>query len=370
MIHTANNTKLQDALRNGITLQELFNTYKVRSKRHKKYDNLILFKYSTIDAPPWLEIIPRESRGIILDESDNWKCVSRPYDKFFNYQEVWADPIDWTNAICLEKLDGSLMVLYFYDNQWMVASSGTPDASGNVNDMDFTFSELFWKVWSELGYVLPNNTDMCYMFELMTPYNRIVVSHEKNRLVLHGARVISSGEEVYPEKAANPEWEVVRSYSLNSIKAILDAAKNLKGIETEGFVIVDSNWNRIKVKSPDYVAMSQLKEGFNLRRILEIVRGNEGSEVLAYFPEYTKMYNEVENKYSNLIKNLQEAWDINQHHKSQKEFALAIKDEPMSGILFSLRAGKIDSIKHGLATIHIDRIIDHLKLKEIAINNE
>ncbi len=78
-----------------------------------------------------------------------------------------------------EKLDGSLMVLYFYDRAWHVQSSGTPDASGEVNGFGFSFAELFWKVWNEQGYQLPQETDCCFMFELMTRYNRIVVRQKR-----------------------------------------------------------------------------------------------------------------------------------------------------------------------------------------------
>src|SRR5689334_3182288 len=58
--------------------------------------------------------------------------------------EKWADEIDWATATVYEKLDGSLVTLYWcaaprchphittsrYEQEWNVSSSGVPDASG------------------------------------------------------------------------------------------------------------------------------------------------------------------------------------------------------------------------------------------------
>jgi exo-beta-1,3-glucanase (GH17 family) len=44
---------------------------------------------------------------------------------------------------------------------------------------------------------------------------------------------------------------------------------------------------------------------------------------------------------------------IERHQKieSQKEFAIAVKGYPFSGILFSLRAGKVNSAKEAMSSI-------------------
>jgi hypothetical protein len=52
------------------------------------------------------EPIVRESRGVILDEADDWRVVARAFDKFFNYGESGADEIDWGTARVQEKVDG------------------------------------------------------------------------------------------------------------------------------------------------------------------------------------------------------------------------------------------------------------------------
>jgi hypothetical protein len=45
-----------------------------------------------------------------------------------------AAAIDWTNAVVTEKLDGSLVTLYWYQGGWQVASTGTPDGGSKYAD--------------------------------------------------------------------------------------------------------------------------------------------------------------------------------------------------------------------------------------------
>lgn len=50
---------------------------------------------------------------MLLDEDDDWRVLSFPYEKFFNYNEKNAAKLDWSTAKAYDKVDGSLMVLYW-----------------------------------------------------------------------------------------------------------------------------------------------------------------------------------------------------------------------------------------------------------------
>lgn len=69
-------------LLSGKTLADLQAKYSVTPRRHGKFPNLVLLKYSQINSP-MDEPLVQECRGIILDESDHWRPVSVPYFKFF-----------------------------------------------------------------------------------------------------------------------------------------------------------------------------------------------------------------------------------------------------------------------------------------------
>src|SRR4051812_48509806 len=105
---------VQEALRSGAeTLATLEAKYAISAKRHGKYPQLVQLKYDQISSP-FAEPLVRECRGIVLDEADGWRIVARPFDKFFNLGEQLAAEIDWASARPLEKLDGSLAIVYFY----------------------------------------------------------------------------------------------------------------------------------------------------------------------------------------------------------------------------------------------------------------
>jgi tRNA splicing ligase len=112
--------------------KKLEEQHRITIRAHKTYENLISLTYNQLKSDLKNPIV-RQCRGIILDTSDNFQVISFPYEKFFNYCEGGAAKIDWKTARVTEKVDGSLMILYFYKDQWHISSSGTPDASGNVH---------------------------------------------------------------------------------------------------------------------------------------------------------------------------------------------------------------------------------------------
>jgi len=84
--------------------------YNLNIKRHPKYTNLVSFCYDTIESPRADPII-MESRGLILNEDDNWNIVAFPFTRFFNEGEFYAAPIDWSTASVQEKVDGTLIIM-------------------------------------------------------------------------------------------------------------------------------------------------------------------------------------------------------------------------------------------------------------------
>jgi len=180
-----------------------------------------------------------------------------PYRKFFNYGEGHAAPIDWATAQVNEKLDGSLMTVYHYCGQCHVASSGLPDASGPAHVGAMSFAELFWQTWQSLAYQLPAHEDRSYMFELMTPQNRIIVHHAAPRIVLHGgARPPDLCRARSRAGRRRAGLGCVRSFPLTSFAECLSAAAGLKPIGvSEGYVRARCRVQPRQVKSPQYVAL-------------------------------------------------------------------------------------------------------------------
>jgi T4 RnlA family RNA ligase len=375
---------LLDCDKQGVELEDiaikLEKDYAISMKQSVKYPNLYLFKYDQIESQMGLAIV-QECRGLILDSSKEWKIVAFPFTKFFNYGEGHAAKINWDTARVQEKLDGSLMTVYWYDGQWNVATSGNPDAAGEVNGCGFTFNELFWKTW----YAQKLPVDMLdhgitYMFELTSPFNRVVVPHREAKLSLIGVRVLEypSGENSETEDVEDcarfyPELNPVREFELNSFENILKSFEAIDGLRQEGYVVVDAEFRRVKVKHPQYVALHHLKDsmGGGNKSMVRIVVANEGSEFLTYFPEFKEMYDNVKDRFDKFIDGLDEVYDIlydaangNKGKVNRKEFALQATKTRLPGYFFARLDGRVTNVRDYIRTMQIDNVMIALNLKE------
>lgn len=367
---------LQNYLCNGGTLEELKAKYAIDATRHKLYPNLVLLKYNQVESP-FAEPLVRSARGIILDEADHWRVICLRFDKFFNYGEGHAASIDWKTARVQEKVDGSLVTLYFYDNKWHVATSGSPEASGQVGEWKFTFADLFWQTFNEMGLKVPAyNTELCPSFELTSKFNRVVVPHDKSKLTLIGLFLRDQLIEIpldsddfvnVPDLCTYP---IVKSFKLSSFDEITTSFAKIDPLSQEGYVVTscmsDGTVNRNKCKHPGYVALHHLKDSWGPRRIVEIIRAGEVAEFCAYFPEYADQFNDTKVRYEQLVQNLNDTYDELKHISVQKDFALAVQAQKclVPSALYSLRAGKSDSIKQHLANLPIQSLMKVLGLKD------
>ena len=363
---------LQEFLRNNNP--EDLQKIGVYHRQHPKYPNLYQFTYDQIESDGHkTNPLVIESRGVILDRDNDWSVVARPFDRFFNLGESCAAKVDWDSSRIQEKVDGSLCIVYYYDGNWQVATKGTPDASGNVNGYSFTFAELFWKVAKDQGVAQWLNErhwfkDTTFLFELTTMFNRVVVRHKESKLTLIGVRRIEDGVEMLTgwhngDEVLNP----VRDYHFKSQEEMLQFAKNLNGTEGEGFVVVDKNWNRVKVKGENYLALAHMKDGFGPRRVLEIVRNAELEEFKKYldtFPEMQPLFDEVKGKFETFASEIEAQYETIKDISDQKEFALKAVNSKLSGALFQKRKMGV-SIKKYMAEMNIKHLADILNLKEM-----
>jgi RNA ligase len=62
-------------------------------------------------------------RGTILDSEGN--IVASSFPKFFNYEELNPEQIPNQDFDIYEKMDGSLGILFNYENEWIIATRGS-----------------------------------------------------------------------------------------------------------------------------------------------------------------------------------------------------------------------------------------------------
>lgn len=247
----------------------------------KKEGNYALFRYF-VDAD-FSDPVVQEARGIILD-MERLEVVCWPFRKFGNFDESYADKIDWESAVVQEKIDGSIMKLWFdvKADRWRLSSNGMIDASEALTKASFgikqiSFEDLFYSALSNAGIDTEEkrklwekqlNKENTYIFELVSPYNRIFIRYDTNAIYHIGTRNNCTGQESAEDIGImHPE-----SFPLNSLQECLTAVKNLNhGCDTdqirqEGFVVVDMNYNRIKIKTPEYLLQHRMMTSENISK--------------------------------------------------------------------------------------------------------
>lgn len=107
-----------------------------------KWKGFVSFKYNQIRSD-FSNPIVREARGAVFVE-DTWECVSRAFDKFFNYAEPNASIIDWVTARVMEKVDGSLMRIFYCEGEWyLITNSGIDAYTAPTGDINYpTFGAI------------------------------------------------------------------------------------------------------------------------------------------------------------------------------------------------------------------------------------
>jgi len=323
-------------------------------------DGLVSLKYNQIESPMH-EPCVADCRGLVVEEANPSRVVAMAYRKFWNLGEKHADPIDWSTARVAEKLDGSLMTMYWHDGRWCVASSGHPTAGGSYGAADVTFRDVFWETFRSLNYDEPEEylRDHWFIFELCRADNRIVVRYDEPRLVLHGARSARTGAEVDHGRlavwGATYGWEVVRSWSPAEAtpKWVTASAASTDPLALEGYVVTDAAFRRVKVKNPRYVEIHHLRGNRSPRSVVELWKAGEIGEVLTHFPEMRPDFDAVTEPLESHIANVTAAWAANQNVTNRKDFAMAVKALPLNACLFRMFTDRPDGdpTEHVRATV-------------------
>jgi hypothetical protein len=346
-------------------LEALAARLSLQVRRHREHPSLALLKYSMIDSPMGDPVV-RQCRGIVVDEADGFRPVAYPFDKFFNYHEGHAARLDWSTARVFDKADGILCTLYAYGGRWHVASAALPDASGTLRGAGRSIAEAFWGVFRDRGYALPERDDHCFMFELCLPSDPVLVRHREPRLLAHGARELGSFAEVACEPFAERHgWEGVGAHPVASLDEAVRAARALAPTSGEGFVARDARFQRVKIKSPAFVALHHMRGATNLRHLLEVVRTNEGDEFLAYFPEARPAWRAVRERFEALRRDAEAALAAGAA-LDDRAFGLATKHLPYAPMLFAVRKGRAASVGELLATCSLSALEKNLGLGQLA----
>ncbi len=207
----------------------------------------------------------QEARGIIID-TERLSVVCFPFRKFGNHNEYYADEIDWDTARVQEKVDGSIIKLWYNElrGAWQFSTNGMIDA--DYAEIEGLSGRNFGEIIREADNYgnIPFDSlrrDTTYIFELVSPQTKVIVEYGKTTLYHIGTRNNLTGVESESDIGIRKP----ASYPLRSLSECIDAARALnsqaegEAVEAEGYVVVDALYRRVKVKSPNYLMQHRLR---------------------------------------------------------------------------------------------------------------
>lgn len=259
--------QIQKFLRSGKTLSDLYQRYEIQSTVSKQQDKVV-FNYRVLS--PLDSLIVQESRALVL-ENETWNVVSKSPNAFFAIEEHYAQPVidkfDWSTAKAMTKLDGALVTFYYWKNEWCVCTRYSTDGDLLIYTMNASPSNLTWRELAELciqdmgstwdEFTSKLNPDIFYTFEITSPENRVVVIYTERRLTLVAAIERDTLEEIDIYKLEYPPLKVpfVKIKNLEDAKKLIE--KNSDPLSHEGYILIDGNFNRLKLRNPKFLQMLQ-----------------------------------------------------------------------------------------------------------------
>jgi RNA ligase len=241
-----------------------------------------------------------QCRGLVTDTDGN--VVARPFKKFFNMEEGKHTPTSEFDVY--EKMDGSLIIVFWYGGGWVVASRGS-----FTSEQSLAASKVFF---DKLDHNF--SIGITYLFEFTAKWNRIVVDYgdEDNLTLLGAIRTDDETEATYEQLemiARGANCDVVKRYD-----GIKDYS-TLKGIikdNQEGFVVRFSNGDRMKIKGEEYLRLHKIMTEVSTKSVWEVLsNGGNMEDLLKDVPDefYTKIkeyekslivqFNKLEEEYQN-----------------------------------------------------------------------
>jgi len=318
-------------------------------------------------------------RSVIYRKSDYYP-LSLGFHKFTNYNENithFPVPTSLNNSIIIDKIDGSCVICSYHNNTFNIRTRGTKEYTSLQNKQDFEY--VFNKKYPQIQKYLKDNSDVCLLFEIVSPNQKIVLNYEQIDLFLIGANC-----KLTYELKSQFELDGISSYlsikrpkyyQFDDLSSLLNTIRTMKNIEG---CIIYSDKGLHKVKSEQYLKLHTFKSNATFKNILELYIDNNypSFEVFKKFiidhfdwecwQMVDSIVSDIINIKINIDSNIENIKDFVYHHvkTDQKTFAfIAIKEynKKYIKVVFLLRNKKQinDKIIKSLIKEHYEELNEY-----------
>ncbi|MDC1068685.1 RNA ligase [Candidatus Kapabacteria bacterium] len=278
--------------------KEILNKYieegLVRVQTHPNED-LSIYNYTQkVQFDSLWDEVTLACRGLILDAHN--RVIARPFAKFFNLGEKVNQVIPEESFEVFEKLDGSLGILYWVNDEPYISTRGSFDSEQSV------IATRVLK--SKYSHVIESlDKSITYLFEIIYPDNRIVVDYGGlEDIILIGLVNNKTGDEIDLPEIGFP---IVKKHNgLSDINKL----KSLEEDNREGFVIKFSSGLRYKIKFSEYLRIHRIVTNVSNISIWEYLRtGQSLDEIIERVPdEFYKWVLETKNELESNYKQIED----------------------------------------------------------------
>jgi RNA ligase len=319
-----------------ISVDKMVESGYVSKTKHPDYPIYILNYTKSAQFNKVWNNITMMCRGLIIDEEYN--ILYRGFQKFFNYEEI-EDKSEIPNLPfeIYDKLDGSLGILYWYDNKAAIATRGSFSSDQAIHATKL----LNIKYKNALSKL---DKTKSYLFEIIYPENHIIINYKDiDDIFLLAIIDPNTGLDCDNIQNYSSIFNVVHKYDgikdYNEIRNIID------GTNKEGFVVKFSNSYRIKMKFADYFRLHAIRYGLSEKRILEYLTDNNTTELhnlINSLDEENKiLVTDIIRKLNDRFNEIEQAAkDLYKDFSNDKEAAEYFKQFKFSPILFNMRKNR------------------------------
>lgn len=281
----------------------------------------------------------RKCRGMILDKEGNVVC--KTFDKFFNLNEMpetILEDLPKSGEILYEKLDGSLLQMFYHHPRWRVSTKGS---------FDNIYTEYAKRLLHNHRHIFPANWNIAFEIVLPIALDTMprAVPHDPGLYFLAAFDKFSGKEIEFSRARQMWDGKAARRFENLSLRQAIDLIKTDK--TTEGWVVhyPDSSNLRLKVKTQWFLKVFRVISRINESHIKELMlafpidatwQQDIPEELL---PEAKRICMDIRFRMADANVEIQKVYDQFKH-LPRKEYALAVKDHKYSHFLFQMLDGR------------------------------
>lgn len=245
-------------------------------------ENLVLFQYQKVAgfrrATEWTPL-ERLCRGIVFEKGTG-KLVALSFPKFHNYSELAEDSniTDDDISHVSYKEDGSLGIIFHYNNQWWCSTHGSLGSEQGVHATKILRTK-------DLSHLM---TDVTYLAEIVYKENRIVTDYGDTDDLILLDYISNSGDIIDGVHFSNllenvftfvssfnhqlddlmETWTENHDGTTRSfINSIINFCTSCTDYNFEGFVVTLKNGRKVKFKTFAYVAVHKSKFSITFKHV-------------------------------------------------------------------------------------------------------